>query len=50
MTTKKLVIKYDHGENAPRSGKKLKSRPELSKAMILPNGIFGADIIGGRAK
>jgi hypothetical protein len=41
---RKIILKDDLTVNPPKSGKKLKTRPPLSSARILRNGVFGSDL------
>ena len=43
MRMRKIIIKDDLSVNPPRSGKKLKTRPPLSSATVLQNGVFGSE-------
>lgn len=45
---RKMVIKDDLSTNPPKSGKKLKVKPPLSSARVLPSGIFGSDLMQER--
>jgi len=40
---RKIIVKDDLSANPPKSGKKLKTRPDLSTATVLENGVFGID-------
>jgi len=46
MKIKKTITKDDLGENPKPSGKRLKTRPPLSSARILPKGLHGSELRG----
>lgn len=48
MRMRKIIIKDDFSVNPPKSGKKLRTRPPLSEARPLENGVFGFDLIQER--
>ena len=44
MRMKKIITKDDLSSNPPKSGKKLKDRPDPFKATVLQNGVFGREL------
>jgi len=49
MKMRKIITKDDCRANPKRSKKELKPRPELSASMVIPRGVFGDDLKGGKS-